>query len=87
MIQGEISFLNANTNVIISDTMLPPHPNPAKHSYESPLRGEGRLKIPPFDRLRVVSEVEAPEAGVRGKSSPAKRPDGRPSGRDPSDRM
>jgi len=25
-----------------------------------------RLKIPPFDRLRVVSEVEPPEAGVRG---------------------
>jgi hypothetical protein len=24
------------------------------------------LKIPPFDRLRVVSEVEPPEAGERG---------------------
>jgi hypothetical protein len=25
------------------------------------------LKIPPFDWLRVVSEVEPPEAGVRGQ--------------------
>jgi hypothetical protein len=25
-----------------------------------------RSKIPPFDKLRVVSEVEPPEAGVRG---------------------
>jgi len=27
-----------------------------------------RLEIPPFDRLRVVSEVEPPDAGVRGIS-------------------
>jgi hypothetical protein len=35
----------------------------------SPLGGEDRLKIPPFDWLRVVSEVEPPEAGVRGKQN------------------
>jgi hypothetical protein len=30
------------------------------------LMGEGpRSKIPPFDKLRVVSEAEPPEAGVR----------------------
>ena len=37
--------------------------NVRMHSYE--LR-RVRLKIPPFDKLRVVSEVEPPEAGVRG---------------------
>ncbi len=32
------------------------------------LLGRVRLKIPPFDWLRVVSEVEPPEAGVRSHS-------------------
>jgi hypothetical protein len=27
---------------------------------QPPPRGEGKLKIPPFDRLRVVSEIEPP---------------------------
>jgi hypothetical protein len=40
--------------------------------FSSPLWGVENLyrriksKIPPFDLLRVVSEVEPPEAGVRG---------------------
>jgi len=29
----------------------------------SEMHSRVRLKIPPFDRLRVVSEVEPPEAG------------------------
>ena len=38
---------------------------PPSCSELSEMHSRVRLKIPPFDRLRVVSEVEPPEAGVR----------------------
>jgi hypothetical protein len=37
---------------------------PLREIERSEMHSRVRLKIPPFDRLRVVSEVEPPEAGV-----------------------
>ena len=70
---------NGSSAIIWDDDILPPRPpsDPADTGVQgkglsSPLVGEElKSKIPPFDRLRVVSEVEPPSAGERmGFSSP-----------------
>jgi hypothetical protein len=66
-IKGRVKSWQPGVQDCIPNTIQPANGGVASE-VPSPLGEKVRLKIPPFDELRVVSEVEPPKAGMRGKS-------------------